>query len=79
MGILGPFEVCVDGGAPVKLGGPRQAALLAILVLKAGEVVSVDRLIDELWGQTPPATAKHAIQESVSRLRQKLGERAIGS
>jgi DNA-binding SARP family transcriptional activator len=46
---------------------------MAILTLHAREVVSRDRLIDELWGEKPPPTAVHAIQEAISRLRQRLG------
>ena len=60
--MLGPFEVRIDGGAPVALGGLRQRVLLAELALHAGEVVSTDRLIDQLWGAKPPATAKPAPQ-----------------
>ena len=56
--ILGPLEV-VEGEQPIALGGPRQRALLAILLLHRGEVVSSDRLIDQLWGERPPATANY--------------------
>ncbi|HEX4759728.1 MAG TPA: helix-turn-helix domain-containing protein, partial [Thermoleophilaceae bacterium] len=55
------------------LGGPRQKALLAILLLHHGEVVSSDRLIDELWGERPPATAAKTLQGYVSHLRKALG------
>lgn len=74
--MLGPFEVCIDGGAPVALGGLRQRALLAELALHAGEVVSTDRLIDQLWGAKPPPTAVHTVQVFVSRLRRVLGPAA---
>jgi DNA-binding SARP family transcriptional activator len=70
--ILGPLEV-VDGGRPVSLGGARQRAVLAILLLHRGEVVSVDRLADELWGEEPPGTATKTVQVYVSRLRKTLG------
>ena len=73
LGILGPFEVRVEHGPLVALGGTRQAALLAVLGLNANQVVSRDRLIDELWGEHPPATAAHTIQVFVSRLRSALG------
>jgi DNA-binding SARP family transcriptional activator/class 3 adenylate cyclase len=66
--ILGPFEVVVDG-APVALGGAKQRALLAILLMHANDVVSVDRLIEDLWEEDPPATAENVIQTYVSRLR----------
>ena len=69
--VLGPLEVSEDG-RPVDLGGPTQRALLAILLLHAGEVVSVERLIDDLWGDEPPATAVKSLQAHVSRLRRAL-------
>jgi YVTN family beta-propeller protein len=70
--ILGPLEVG-DDDRPVALGGPRQRALLAILLLHRGEVVSSDRIIDELWGDRPPATAAKTLQGYVSHLRKALG------
>jgi DNA-binding SARP family transcriptional activator len=73
-GILGPFEVADDEGRELALGGPKQRAVLAILVLHAGEVVSSDRLIDELWGERAPATAAKTIQVYVSNLRKALGD-----
>src|SRR5919201_1869665 len=70
--ILGPLEV-VDDGRAVDLGGPKQRALLALLLLHANEVVSPDVLADALWeGQPPPAAAK-TLQAYVSRLRKALG------
>ena len=69
--VLGPLEVS-EGGRPVDLGGPTQRALLAILLLHASEVVSVERLIDDLWGDEPPATAVKTLQAHVSRLRRAL-------
>lgn len=71
--VLGPFEV-VEHGQPLALGGPRQRALLAILVLRRGDVVSADRLIDLLWGERPPATAAKTLQGYVSHLRKALGD-----
>jgi DNA-binding SARP family transcriptional activator len=70
--ILGPLEV-VEEGRLLALGGSRQRALLAILLTRANEVVSNDRLIDELWGARPPRTATNALQFHVSRLRKTLG------
>jgi DNA-binding SARP family transcriptional activator len=70
--LLGPLEV-VDDDRAVALGGGRQRALLAVLLLHANEVVSTDRLIDELWGQRPPPTAGKIVQVYVSRLRKELG------
>ena len=69
--LLGPVEVVVDGRA-IELGGVRQRALLALLVLHANEVVSRDFLIDELLGERPPASAEHSIVVYVSRLRKAL-------
>ena len=71
--ILGPFEV-VEHDQPVVLGGPKQRALLVALLLHRGEVVSIDRLIDELWGERPPATAAKTLQVYVSNLRKALGD-----
>jgi DNA-binding SARP family transcriptional activator len=70
--ILGPLEV-IERGRPLELGGSRQRALLALLLTHANEVVSTDRLIDELWGARPPKTAPNALQYHVSRLRKALG------
>ena len=71
-GILGPFEVADDQGREVALGGPKQRSVLAILLLHAGEVVSSERLIDELWGERPPTTAAKTVQVYVSHLRKAL-------
>ena len=71
--ILGSLEV-VHGGRQLPLGGTKQRAVLAILLLHRREVVSVDRLVDELWGETPPDTATKTVQVYVSRLRKALGE-----
>jgi DNA-binding SARP family transcriptional activator len=73
VGILGPFEVRVDETAPVALGGVRQRAVLAILTVRANQVVSTDRLIDELWGEQARPRAAHTLQVFVSRLRSGLG------
>jgi DNA-binding response OmpR family regulator len=59
--ILGPFEV-VEGDRRLALGGPKQRAVLAILLLHRGEVVATDRLIDELWGERPPARAAKSLR-----------------
>jgi DNA-binding SARP family transcriptional activator/tetratricopeptide (TPR) repeat protein len=76
--ILGPLEVHSDG-QPVPLRGPRQRALLAILLLHAGETVSTDRLIDLLWGETAPAGARKALSVRVSELRKQLEPVAHGA
>ena len=74
--ILGPLEARVDG-VVTPLGGTRQRAVLAILLLHRGEAVSVDRIVDELWGERPPETATKTIQVYVSRLRKTLGEGVV--
>jgi DNA-binding SARP family transcriptional activator len=74
--ILGPLEVLEDGHQ-VPLGGSKQRALLAFLMLHANEVVSRDRLIDGLWGDSPPETAPTALQVHVSQLRKAFGRDLI--
>lgn len=71
--LLGPFEVLIDGQR-AELGGARPRAILAILLLHRGEVISNERIADELWGETPPDTATKTVQVYVSRLRKELGE-----
>lgn len=71
--VLGPFEVVVDGVAR-DLSGRKPAELLAVLVLHSNQVVSTSRLVDELWGDEPPKTARKTLQVHVSRLRRELGE-----
>ncbi len=69
--ILGPLEV-VDGDRPLALGGTKQRALLALLLLHANEVVSSDRLTAELWGEGRVEDDSKALQVAVSRLRRTL-------
>src|SRR5918992_2027035 len=71
--LLGPVEARVDSRA-VTLGGQRPRALFAVLALMGGRVVTTDRLIDELWGEDPPARARESLQMHVSRLRKGLAE-----
>src|SRR3954466_8879343 len=75
--ILGPLEVRA-GGAPVRLGGPRQRAVLAILLAHANEVVPAERLIDDVW-DAPPETAANVVQGYVSQLRRTLGRHVIAT
>ena len=63
-------------GSPA-LGGLKQRALLAVLLLNANEVVSNDRLIDELWGEQPPRTAPAYLQNCISKLRKVLGPEVV--
>jgi predicted ATPase/DNA-binding SARP family transcriptional activator len=69
--VLGPLEVRADG-EPLALGGAKRRALLALLLVRANQVVSSDRLIDELWGESPPETAPNTLQAHVSQLRRVL-------
>lgn len=69
--VLGSLDVVADG-AVVALGPPKQRALLASLALHVGEIVSVDRLTELLWGEDAPRTAAHSIQIYVSDLRRAL-------
>lgn len=69
--VLGPLEVVGDGES-LALGSPKQRALLAVLVMSANQVVAVDRLVEELWGDEAPARAMASLQAYVSRLRRLL-------
>jgi DNA-binding SARP family transcriptional activator/pimeloyl-ACP methyl ester carboxylesterase len=71
--ILGPFEA-TDGARPLSLSGGKQTALLVLLLLDAGRVVPVDRIVDDLWGEDVPETAQKMVQIHVSQLRKALPE-----
>jgi WD40 repeat protein/DNA-binding SARP family transcriptional activator len=73
--VLGPVELEL-GGRRLGLGGPKQRALLSLLALNANLTVSVDRLIEGLWGEEPPASAAKMVQLYVSQLRKLLAEEA---
>jgi DNA-binding SARP family transcriptional activator/tetratricopeptide (TPR) repeat protein len=75
--LLGTLEAR-RGGEPVMLGGAKPRALLADLLVHLGTPVSVDRLIDDLWGERPPASAGHAIEVYVSQLRKALDPERVG-
>jgi predicted ATPase/DNA-binding SARP family transcriptional activator len=75
--VLGAFEAVGDNG-PIRLGGQKQRALLAFLLLNRNLVVPRDRLIDVLWGEHPPKTAAHTVQVFVSDLRKAIGPEASG-
>ena len=70
--ILGPLEVLLDG-RPVELGGLRQRAVLAALLVHHGQVVSTERLVDLVWGESAPKTATTSLQNAVAQLRRVLG------
>jgi DNA-binding SARP family transcriptional activator len=74
--ILGPLEAAVEG-KPLQLGGQKQRALLALLLLDANRVVSTDRIIDALWGGQPPRTAPTSLQNFVSQLRRLVGAETL--
>jgi len=74
--ILGPLDV-VDEGGSVDLGGPRQRATLAILLLHANRVVSVDQIADDLYAGAAPVTALKQVQRQISELRKALGSESV--
>jgi YVTN family beta-propeller protein len=74
--ILGPLDVR-ESGSPIHVGGGKQRALLAVLLLRPAESVSIDRLIDALWGAGAPASAPSSIHAYVSRLRKVLGRERV--
>ena len=71
LGVLGRVSATVDG-VEVDLGGPKQRAVVALLLLARGAVVPADRLIDSLWGDDPPPSAAGALQAHISHLRRRL-------
>jgi DNA-binding SARP family transcriptional activator len=70
--LLGPLEVIDDTGETLRLGGLRPRALLAVLLLHPNHVVSIDALIDALWGESPPEAAANTVQVYIGRLRKLL-------
>jgi hypothetical protein len=69
--LLGPLEVS-DGDRRIEIGRGRRRSLLALLLMRPNEVVSAERLIDELWGERPTATATKSLHVYVSQLRKEL-------
>jgi predicted ATPase/DNA-binding SARP family transcriptional activator len=76
-GVLGPLQVTDSEGRELALGGRRQRSVLALLLLHAGAVMSNERLIDELWGEHTPASARKTLQTYVMRLRKALGDQLL--
>jgi predicted ATPase/DNA-binding SARP family transcriptional activator len=70
--LLGPLEVTVSG-EQVQFEGAKQRALFTVLALRAPDAVPTDRLVEALWGESPPAGASQALQKQISRLRHRLG------
>ncbi|WP_324290283.1 AfsR/SARP family transcriptional regulator [Streptomyces antarcticus] len=78
--LLGPIQAYANDATPVEVGGVRLRTLLARLALEGGRTVSVDALVDGLWGEDPPAAATNALQALVFRLRRALrGPAAVES
>jgi DNA-binding SARP family transcriptional activator len=73
--LLGPLEVDANERA-IEIGGLKQRALLAMLVLRANQPVPRDVLVDQLWGEHLPAGAQHTLEVYISRLRKALGDAA---
>ncbi|GGV21791.1 hypothetical protein GCM10010495_41790 [Kitasatospora herbaricolor] len=76
--ILGPLAVEFSG-QPIRLGGARQQALLTILLLEANHVVPIERLVDAIWNDAPPASAKNQVRICVSGLRRLFADRHPGA
>ena len=76
--VLGPLEVR-DRDRVVSLGGPRRRALLAVLIIRANDVVSTDQLADLVWNEDPPPAAANVVQGHVSDLRKTLGRDVIAT
>jgi DNA-binding SARP family transcriptional activator len=74
--VLGPLEVTGDNG-PVSLGGPKQRAVLAHLLVRVNELVPADTLIDQVWGEDPPDAARGTLHSYISHLRKALGAERI--
>ena len=77
VGVLGPLEVTDAAGRPVRLGGHRVRALLILLALDAGRVVSARSLIERLWPEERPTDAANALQSLISRLRGALRQAGL--
>ncbi|HZC99565.1 MAG TPA: AfsR/SARP family transcriptional regulator [Actinomycetes bacterium] len=75
--VLGHLGVVGDDGAVVSIPGAKERALLSVLLVHAGEVVSADRLIDALWGEDLPGNPQNALQHHASQLRKALGRKGL--
>src|SRR5262249_55877994 len=72
-GVLGDLRASRDGRA-LRLGSPQQRGILALLLLRAGKLVSADELIDRMWGANPPPRARVTVRTYISRLRRSLDD-----
>ena len=74
--ILGPLEVS-RGGEPISIGAPRRRTLLALLLMRPNEPISLEEIIEELWNGEPPQAAKASVHNQVAALRKLLGPEVI--
>ena len=72
--ILGSLEIEAADGSPLQVSGPKRRSLLALLLIHANEALSIDRIIDALWGDKPPAGAMNTLRFQISKLRSALGD-----
>ncbi len=72
IGVLGPLHV-IDGGNPLPLGGPKQRAVLGLLVAGSGRTVSVDEVVEGVWGDAPPKSVLSSLHSYISHLRSDAG------
>jgi DNA-binding SARP family transcriptional activator len=75
--LLGPLEAHSQVGGGVRLGGPKQRAVLAVLLLNANQVVSKDQLVDSVWGEQPPEAVDATLQNAIYRLRRAFDEEGL--
>ena len=76
--LLGPVEATI-ADHPVQLGGVKPRTLLAALLVEHGHVVPAERLVDVIWGDGPPGTARAVLQTYVATLRRSLGSGGVGT
>jgi DNA-binding SARP family transcriptional activator len=77
--LLGSLEVVDDSGAEVALPGAKLRGLVALLAMRPGQVVSTDRLVEDLWGEDPPSGVANSLQVLVSKLRRALPAGAVAT
>jgi DNA-binding SARP family transcriptional activator len=75
--LLGPVEATADDGGPLRVAPPRRRAILAYLLLHAGQPVTGGELIEAVWGEEPPPATRESLQAHISRLRGELPAGAI--
>ncbi len=72
-GLLGPLQVAAADGSEVQLSAPKVRTLLALLLVHRGERVSLDRIVDALWGARPPVSVANLVHGYVRDLRRAIG------